>query len=171
MRSFIRLTCLAIALTETGMAAAQQPIELRPMTVEQRWDRASKNLTLFVAIFMREGRVAGKTDAQIGRELAGVLGPWSVSTPEEMAQLIGRNWRLWRPMDFQAVLNADGSVSIKTTRPYEADLIQYKTIGVDSAAFDAMFAAFHKTIAEQQALVFEQTTDSTVVRMTIRRKP
>lgn len=170
MRSFIRLTCLAIVLTEPTMASAQQPIELRPMSVEQRWDRASRNLTLFVAMFMREGRLAGKTDSQIGRELAGYFGPWPASTPLAMAQLLGRNWQLWRPMDFQATLNADGSVSIQTNRPYEAALVEYKNIGVDSHAVDAMFAAFHKTIAEQQGLVFEQTVDSATVRMTIRRK-
>lgn len=171
MRSFIRLICLAIVLTHPTMAIAQQPVELRPMTAEQRWDRASRNLILFVAMFMHEGRAAGKTDSQIGRELASYFGPWPASTPLEMAQLLGRNWQLWRSMDFQATLSADGSVSILTNRPYGAALGDYKNIGVDSNAIDTMFGAFHQAIAERQGLVFEQTVDEDTVRMTIRRKP
>lgn len=139
------------------------------MTAEQRCDRASRNLILFVAMFMHEGRAAGKTDSQIGRELASYLDHGLRA--HLWAQLLGRNWQLWRSMDFQATLSADGSVSILTNRPYGAALGDYKNIGVDSNAIDTMFGAFHQAIAERQGLVFEQTVDADTVRRTIRCKP
>lgn len=44
-----------------------------------------------------------------------LFGPWPASIA--LGQLLGRNWQLWRSMDFQATLSADGSGSILQIDP------------------------------------------------------
>jgi hypothetical protein len=147
-------------------------MDLPAFTLEQRWDRASANLTLFAAMFLHEGLQAGKTPESAGQELATFFGPWSfVNSPGDMARAIYRNWQLWRTVEFAVEEGPDSSVSITTNRPYEARLSQYVNIGVTPAMFDAMFAAFHQALARQRGLDFQQSVDSTRVRMTIRRAP
>lgn len=169
MRHII-LSGLLLLSTFAASPATAQRLELTPMTAEQRWDRASKNMTLFTMMYMHEGMKAGKLPVQIGRELAEFLGPWpNVATPVDLARTIYRNWQLWREVDFVATQTPDSTIAITSSRPYVSAIQQYNVIGVTSADFDAMFGAFHQAIAQRQGLEFRQVVDSMSVRMTIRR--
>lgn len=167
----IRLVAL-ISIAGLAQGAATpggQRIDLTPMSVEQRWDRASMHVSLFAIMLIREGTKAGKGPEAVGRELATLFGPWSdVTTPEQMARTIFRNWQLWRTVDFVADRSSDGTVAVTTNRPYQESINRYKNIAVSASDFDKMFAAFHETIARQQGLDFRQTVDGTTVTITIR---
>ena len=166
----VLLSSLLLLATLTVSPAGAQRLDLPMLTAEQRWDRASKQVTLFAVMFVREGMKAGKPAVEIGRELAGFFGPWSgVVTPADMARTIHRNWQLWRDVEFVATEAPDSSITVTANRPYVAAIQQYNLIGVTPADFDAMFGSFHQTIARQQGLDFRQSVDSTSVRMTIRR--
>ena len=170
MRNRVSLVFVGAVLSLAPIRVQSQTLALTPLSPEQRWDRASMHVTLFTAMFIREGIQAKKSPGQIGRELSGFFGPWTgVTTPAAMAQAINRNWQLWRSLEFSAVEQSDGSVRITTNRPYVAALTRYGVIGVTPAEFDDMFASFHESIASKQGLVFEQTKDSAAVYMTIRR--
>lgn len=155
------------------MAQTTPAFELPEYTDQQRWQRASFHANLFTVVLLRQGAEAGKSAADVGRDLFDLFGPgWTgVTTPQQMAIAMHRNWMAWPGAEIQAALADDGTVTYRANRPYVAafgdDGMRYD---VSVADMETAFGVFHELIAEQQGMEYEQTVDGDRVTATIRKR-
>lgn len=160
MKIPIILVVLTVATLGTAYAVQQQTtIELPTYTPEQRWERASSQVTVSFVAGIAYAKSMGQSVEEYSESLSKLFAPgWGEpgSGSLSIIQGVHRNMMLWQGAQFDIMEASEVSVTARSNRPWARYFGENKMwYGVTLDEFESMFQIFNHRIAEHLGLSFE----------------
>jgi hypothetical protein len=160
MKKLIVLIALVgLALGSPLTSQQQADTELPNYTPEQRWERASSQLTWSIVAAIAYAKSMGQSAEQLGEYYAKLFLPtWGEPGSGTLNVIRGvhLNFLQWTKSEFEITESSDVSVTGRSNRPWARYFGEEKSAyGVTPEDFDTTFMAFHNLLAEHLGLEFK----------------
>ena len=153
--------------------AHAQDVELATYTPEQRWERASNQLTLSWVAGIAYAKSIGQTPADYAKSAIRLFVPgWGEPGTGRLNVVVGmhRNYMMFTESEFELVDQSETSVTVRSNRPwmryFGEDEVWY---GVTVAEYEEVFRLFNAAVAEHLALSYEESLEGGWVYMKFSR--
>lgn len=169
----VRVFSMLIAtvwLTAPLAAQEQDTPELGDYTVEQRWERASNQLTLSWVAAIAYAKSMGQSVEEYSNFLADMFVPsWGEAGSGSVNIIRGvhRNFMMWPDTEFELVDATGTSVTARMNRPWSAYFGEDRTwYGITQDEFERSFQIFQERVADHLGLEYSDRTEGDWFYMT-----
>ena len=158
----IKILIVVIAtVLVTSLGAQQQAAqELPTYTTEQRWERASSQLTVILVAGIAYAKSIGQSPEEYGEFLGNLFAPgWGEpgSGSVKIIRGVRRNYLMWPEAEFEITESTELSVTARTNRPWAKYFGEDHTwYGVTLDEFDACLHVFNRQLAEYLGLQYQE---------------
>ena len=160
MRKVSIFTVLFVLLFAVTITAKETTQELPEYTTEQRWERASSQMTIVGGILaISYAKSLGHTAEEYGEYTAKLFGPGWGDPGTASLDIIGGvrlNCLLWSGSEFEIVKATETFVTGGVNRPWKKYFGEEKsTYGVSLDEYETWFRTFHRRLAEYKGLGYK----------------
>jgi len=170
----ILIVLIGVTLGAPLISQQQAEAELPKYTPEQRWERASSQLTVIFVASIAYAKSMGQSAEQLGEYIAKLFSPgWGEpgSGTLNIISGVNRNFMMFTKSEFEITESSDVSVTGRSNRPWARYFGEDKTwYGVTLEEFETSFRVFNRLLAEYLGLEYKDEIKDDWLYMTFSQK-